>query len=173
MGNGSCDPSDTITQHSWLILTYWWLSALTVTLVCQGGVGGDRVAGGDRGEQVLQWAWWGRVRPGVPVALQQCGWGQPGPDVSDRDRPAGIGVGLSIVDLLVVPPLSAAGRPVVRPACDAGGGWWVGDPGLPAEAECAADQGVVAADGGVRADLEVGPAQFVFDLFVALLDPGA
>ncbi|MFI1031451.1 hypothetical protein [Streptomyces sp. NPDC020951] len=29
----------------------------------------------------------------------------------------------------------------------------------------------MAADGAVGADLEFGPAEFVFDLFVALLDP--
>jgi hypothetical protein len=34
-------------------------------------------------------------------------------------------------------------------------------------------QGLVAADGGIGADLEVGPAQFVLDLLVALLDPVA
>src|SRR5262249_57208802 len=34
-------------------------------------------------------------------------------------------------------------------------------------------RGLVAADRGVGADLEVGPAQLVFDLFVALLDPVA
>jgi len=32
-------------------------------------------------------------------------------------------------------------------------------------------RGLMAADRGVGADLEVGPAEFVFDLFVALLDP--
>jgi hypothetical protein len=42
---------------------------------------------------------------------------------------------------------------------------------VPAKAECAVDQGLVAADGDVGADLEVGPAQLVFDLFAALLDP--
>src|SRR5205823_4878414 len=40
-----------------------------------------------------------------------------------------------------------------------------------AEAECAVDQGLVAADRGVGADLEVGPAELVFDLFVTLFDP--
>jgi hypothetical protein len=29
----------------------------------------------------------------------------------------------------------------------------------------------VALNGGIGADLEVGPAEFVLDLFVALLDP--
>ncbi|MGW7041495.1 hypothetical protein ACWGDT_02005 [Streptomyces avermitilis] len=33
------------------------------------------------------------------------------------------------------------------------------------------DQGLVAADGAVGADLEVDPAEFILDLFVALLDP--
>jgi hypothetical protein len=64
-------------------------------------------------------------------------------------------------------PLSAGGV----------GGWRLGgrgrisEPGVPAEAEGAVDQGLVAADRGAGADLEVGPAQLVFDLFVALLDP--
>src|SRR5277367_1096407 len=47
------------------------------------------------------------------------------------------------------------------------------EPGVPAEAESAVDQGLVAADGDVGADLEVGPAQLVLDLLVALLDPVA
>src|SRR5262249_43349491 len=47
----------------------------------------------------------------------------------------------------------------------------VSEPGVPAEAERAVDQGLVAADGGVGADLEVGPAELVFDLFVALPGP--
>src|SRR6266705_7179936 len=69
------------------------------------------------------------------------------------------------------PPLSAAGfwlrwRGVVLRR-------GIGEPGGPAEAEGAVDQGLVAADGDVGADLEVGPAQFVLDLFVALLDPVA
>src|SRR5690242_21787111 len=67
------------------------------------------------------------------------------------------------------PPLSAAGswprcRRLVR-------GGMVVEPGGPAEAEGAVDQGLVAADGGVGADLEAGPAQFVFDLFAALPGP--
>jgi hypothetical protein len=37
----------------------------------------------------------------------------------------------------------------------------IGEPGGPAEAEGAVDQGLVAADGDVGADLEVGPAQLV------------
>src|SRR5689334_4282181 len=45
----------------------------------------------------------------------------------------------------------------------------IGEPGVPAEGEGAVDRGLVAADRGVGADLEVGPAQLVFDLFVALL----
>src|SRR5918993_6106123 len=46
----------------------------------------------------------------------------------------------------------------------------LGEPGLPAEAERTPDQGPVAADRAVGADLEVGPAELVFDLLVALLD---
>jgi hypothetical protein len=68
------------------------------------------------------------------------------------------------------PPLSAAGS--WRWRC--GGGWRrMGGPGIPAEAEGAVDQDLVAADRDVRADLEVGPAQVVLDLLVALLDPVA
>src|SRR5262249_42019560 len=67
------------------------------------------------------------------------------------------------------PPLSAAGswprcrRLLLRQV--------IGEPGIPAEAEGAVDQGLVAAHRGIGADLEVGPAQLVFELFVALLDP--
>jgi hypothetical protein len=46
----------------------------------------------------------------------------------------------------------------------------VAEPGVPAEAERAVGQGLVA-DGGVEADLEAGPAQLVFDLLVALPGP--
>ena len=45
-----------------------------------------------------------------------------------------------------------------------------GEPGSPAEAKRAVDQGLVAADRNIGADLEVGPAQLVFDLLVALLN---
>ena len=47
----------------------------------------------------------------------------------------------------------------------------IGEPGGPAEAERAVDQHLVAADRDIGADLEVGPAQLVLDLLVALLDP--
>ena len=47
----------------------------------------------------------------------------------------------------------------------------VGEPGRLGEAERAQDRGLVATDGQVGADLEVGPAEFVLDLFVALFDP--
>src|SRR5262245_61679924 len=47
-----------------------------------------------------------------------------------------------------------------------------GEPLVPAEGEGAVDQNLVAADGAVGADLEVGPAEFVLDLLVALFDPG-
>src|SRR5512146_99905 len=71
------------------------------------------------------------------------------------------------------PPLSgAAGRGAFRLAC-----WGPfllpGEPGLPAEGERAGHQQLVAADRGIGADLEVGPAEFVLDLLVALLDPVA
>jgi hypothetical protein len=46
----------------------------------------------------------------------------------------------------------------------------MGEPGVPAEAERAVDQHLVAADGDVGADLEVGPAELVLDLLVALLN---
>lgn len=46
-----------------------------------------------------------------------------------------------------------------------------GEPLVPAEGEGAVDQGLVAADGTVGADLEVGSAEFVLDLLSALLDP--
>ncbi len=41
----------------------------------------------------------------------------------------------------------------------------------PSRAERAVDQGLVSADGDIVADLEVGPAQLVLDLLVALPDP--
>jgi hypothetical protein len=47
----------------------------------------------------------------------------------------------------------------------------MGEPGVPAEAERAVDQHLVAADRDVGADLEIGPAQLVLDLLVKLLDP--
>jgi hypothetical protein len=67
------------------------------------------------------------------------------------------------------PPLSAAGlrlryRVVALRRV-------ISEPGVPAEAERAGDQHLVAADGEVGADLEVGPAQLVLDLLVALLGP--
>src|SRR5215470_2108730 len=39
----------------------------------------------------------------------------------------------------------------------------IGEPGGPAEGEGAVDQGLVAADREVRADLEIGPAQLVVE----------
>jgi hypothetical protein len=67
------------------------------------------------------------------------------------------------------PPLSAAGLWPRRGTIPLGR--LTGEPGVPAEAEGAVDQGLVAADRGTGANLEVGPAQFVLDLLVALLDP--
>ena len=66
------------------------------------------------------------------------------------------------------PPLSAAGFRLRRRSLA-----WRGvvtEPGSPAEGERAVDQRLVAADGDVGADLEVGPAELVLDLLVALLD---
>ena len=65
------------------------------------------------------------------------------------------------------PPLSVAGL------CGwqrGGRGAGRGGPGGPAEAERAADQDLVAADRDVGADLEIGPAQLVLDLRIALLN---
>ena len=67
------------------------------------------------------------------------------------------------------PPLSVAGAWRRR----RGGRRRMGEPGVPAEAECAVDQHLVAADGDVGADLEISPAQLVLDLLVTLLDPVA
>src|ERR1700683_5518387 len=47
----------------------------------------------------------------------------------------------------------------------------ISEPGGPAEAERAVDQGLVAADRDIGADLEIGPAQLVLDLLVTLLAP--
>jgi hypothetical protein len=67
------------------------------------------------------------------------------------------------------PPLWPSVRARVRRGGIQGPGW--GEPLVPAEGEGAVDQGLVAADCAVGADLEVGPAEFVLDLPVALLDP--
>src|SRR5215831_11227065 len=66
------------------------------------------------------------------------------------------------------PPLSAAGS---RLRSRRFGRRMISEPGIPAEAERAGDEGLVAADRGVGADLEVGPAQLVLDLLVTLFDP--
>ena len=68
------------------------------------------------------------------------------------------------------PPARPSGRPGAG-AVPVGG--VLGEEGLPAEAERAAHQRPVPADGPVGADLEVGPAELAFDLLVALLDPVA
>jgi hypothetical protein len=65
------------------------------------------------------------------------------------------------------PPLSAAG---FRLRCRAVAWRVISEPGVPAEAERAVDEHLVAADREVGADLEVGPAELVLDLLVALLD---
>src|SRR5438034_1179986 len=66
------------------------------------------------------------------------------------------------------PPLSAAGLWPRYRNVSLGA---IREPGVPAEAERAVDQDLVPADRGVGADLEVGPAQLVLDLLVALPGP--
>jgi hypothetical protein len=64
------------------------------------------------------------------------------------------------------PPLWAIVGAGVRRGGVQWSGW--GEPLVPAEGESAVHQGLVVADGVVGADLEVGPAEFVLDLFVGL-----
>src|SRR3954454_21080762 len=79
--------------------------------------------------------------------------------------------GLSGVDRLAGPPLSRQrGRWRIKVIAVAG---WAGESVPPAVGERAADQAEVAANRGGRADLEIGPAQLLFYLLVALLQPGA
>jgi len=68
-----------------------------------------------------------------------------------------------------VAPCLRGRAPVAVPARLA---WRVtGGPGGPAEAGRAGDQGLVAADGDIGADLEAGPARLVLDLLVGLPGP--
>ena len=67
------------------------------------------------------------------------------------------------------PPLWPSVRARVRRGGIQGPGW--GEPLVPAEGEGAVDQGLVTVGGPLGADLEVGPAELVLDLFAALLDP--
>src|SRR5258708_3497978 len=123
------------------------------------------VACRNRVHQGLQLRGRGPVRPCLPPALQRDPGGKPGAYRAQRPRPGRRRRG----DGGVRPPLSAAGlRPRRRSLAWRGG---LAQPGSPAEAERAGDQHLVAADGDVGADLEVGPAQLVLDLFVALLGP--
>src|SRR5216117_2232930 len=101
---------------------------LTVGGTISGGllrreVDGYRVAGTDGGEQGLELGWWGRYGPGLPVALQQCGRGQPGADMPECDRPVWHRLSFVQCGLLGVPPLSAIGVSVVE--TDGGALWWV------------------------------------------------
>jgi len=80
-------------------------------------------------------------------------------------------LGCSVAGRVSVPPLSGVVRDGLRNSSGVVACGWLVEPGVPAERERAVDQGLVAADRGRGADLEVGPAQFVLDLFVALLDP--
>jgi hypothetical protein len=119
----------------------------------------------DRVDQGLQLWGRGRLGPCLPPALQCDPGGSQARTARSAHGQDGAGGGMAARG----PPLSTAG---LWPRC----GTIVlrrvfAEPGVPAEAERAVDQGLAPADGGVGADLEVGPAQLVFDLFVALLDP--
>ena len=74
-----------------------------------------------------------------------------------RARPGSPGASTAAGRRVRTPPLSAVGPWNRR----LGDGWRMGEPGGPAEAERAVNQDLVTADGDVRADLEVGPAQLV------------
>jgi hypothetical protein len=121
-------------------------------------------AGRDRVDQGLQLRWRGRRGPRWPPALQCDPGEKPGACCAQRPRPRRRWRGTATRG----PPLSAAGS---WPRCR-GLVWWpvIVEPGVPAEAERAVDQGLVAADRDVGADLEAGPAQLAFDLLIALLD---
>jgi hypothetical protein len=102
-----------------------------------------------------------------PLALRHGPRGKPGADRAQHPRPGrrrrqhgGVRA-----------PLSAAG-PGRRAAAFLRR--VISEPGRPAEAERAVNQGLVAADRDIEAYLEVGPPQqpqLVLDLIVALLDP--
>src|SRR6266536_2491202 len=85
------DPSCTSTSTTKVGRPPHWPSrsatTATPTTASNGGllgreVDGGRVAGEGGGDEVLELGWWGRVRPGLPVALQQCGRGQPTADAA-------------------------------------------------------------------------------------------
>src|SRR5215469_2769445 len=120
-----------------------------------------------RVDQGLRRRWRGPVRPCLPAALQRDRGGKPGAYRAQRPRPGRCPRRYGGAR----PPLSAAmfwprwRRILLRRG--------IGGPGGPAEGEGAVDQGLVAADREVGADLETGPARLVFDLLAALLDPGA
>ena len=119
----------------------------------------------DRVDQGLQLRRRGRLGPCGPPALQRDPGGKPGADRAQRPRPrtALAGARRRAAPLSPRPGSWPRCRRLVR--CRV-----IGEPGGPAEAERAVDQHLVAADRDVGADLEVGPAQLVLDLLVALLD---
>src|SRR5438876_334999 len=117
----------------------------------------------DRVDQGLQRRRWGRFGPCGPPALQR----DPGESQARTARSARGQDGASGGPAACGPPLSAAG---FRPRSCRFARCRMGGPGVPAEAERAVDQHLVATDGDVGADLEVGPAELVLDLLVALLD---
>jgi hypothetical protein len=131
------------------------------------------VACADGVDQGLEFGRRGCVAPGSPAALEGGPGIEPGPDGSDCLRPVGLLASWGRWGP-AGPPLSWTRRPGGRRVRGDEGGLplrRLGEAGVPAERERAGDQGLVAADRGVGADLEVGPAEFVLDLFVALLDP--
>ncbi len=119
----------------------------------------------DRADQGLQLRRRGRLGPCGPPALQHGPRGKPGAHRAQRLRPGR----RRRRDGDVRPPLSAAS---LWPRYPTAVLWRViSEPGGPAEAERAVDQHLVPADRDIGADLEVGPAQLVLDLLVALLHP--
>src|SRR5438034_4411691 len=118
----------------------------------------------DRVDQGLQRRRWGRFGPCGPPALQR----DPGESQARTARSARGQDGAGGGPAACGPPLSAAGLWPRYRNVSLGA---IREPGVPAEAERAVDQDLVPADRGVGADLEVGPAQLVLDLLVALPGP--
>lgn len=117
----------------------------------------NAVSGGARVDQGLELGGWVLVRPGLPPSVE----GDGGVSQERMARKALGQQGCWGWWCPVGPPL----WPLF--ACwHQGPGW--GKPLVPAEGGGAVDEGLVAADGEVGADLEVSPAEFVLDLLVAL-----
>jgi hypothetical protein len=123
------------------------------------------VSGGDRVDEGLELGRWVLVRPGLPPSVEGVGGVSQERTARKALGQQGCwgwwdGTGSSLW------PLVGAGG---RRGGVQGSGW--GEPLVPAEGEGTVDQGLVAADGAVGANLEVGSAEFVLDLLVALLEP--